>query len=175
MISTERATEIARSIVDARIHINVWGDATAIDNNLTGGIELAHAVASGYVSQLTNSGERRLTEAHKRITALRESLLTNPEPVESNHVECMTPDGTRLVLMRTDGEHPEAVVAHSAVLEDHREGDEPYASFIVTGAEWRDDINEQAPCMVGRWASYASAETFPMTSCGFQVYWDSVS
>jgi hypothetical protein len=171
MITTQRATEIARSIVAARIAINGHGEAALIDNNLMGGIELAHMVTSGYVGQLTSSGERRLMDAHKRIVELREAILMRPAPVPNDLVQCVTPDGTRLVLVRTDGDRHEPVKVGAEVQEDHCEGDGPYAAFIVTGAAWRDDIDE-GPIMMGRWASYATGEVYPMSTNGFQVAWE---
>lgn len=172
MISQKRVIEVARSIVDIRIALVVHGNAAMIDNNLMGGVELAHAVASGYISQLTLSGERRLMETRNRIAALRETLQSKPAlPAGMGSVSCTTPHGTTYYLINDETGRP--VRIGETVTADHTEGDEPYATFVVTGATWRDDINESSPCLVGRWSSYESAETYPMSSNGFQVHWES--
>lgn len=170
MITQQHAQKIARFIVDTRIAIAAQGDLATIDNYLTGGIELAHMVTSGYIDQLSASGELRLTTTYDRIKALREAV-SRPIGMTRPVIECETPDGVRLVLMRTGEEGDRPVAIGDAVSEDHWEDGERPARFIVTGATWRDDVNETAPCMVGRWANYSPGESFPMTANGFQVYW----
>ncbi len=61
---------IARFIVDTRIAIAARGDAAMIDNNLMGGIELAHAITSGYVDELSSGGYARLVDTRDRIITL---------------------------------------------------------------------------------------------------------
>jgi hypothetical protein len=189
MLSMERVIEIARSVVEIRTRITANGHGAMIDNNLHDGIELARAVNGGYVSQLTTAGERRLTVTAHVLAGLQATLagravLRDPDggaaqmskvnAEGAGPIEGTTPDGLRFALVRTDSVFYGAVFAGETVTADHTEGDEPYARFVVTGAVWRDDLDEGQLCMVGRWESYKSSETYPMSTNGFQARWEPI-
>jgi hypothetical protein len=50
---------------------------------------------------------------------------------------------------------------------------DPAESFVVTDSVRRDDIDETARCVIGRWVSDGSSatEVYPLSICGFQVEW----
>ena len=96
---------------------------------------------------------------------------------ESDLVECTTPSGARYYLTYSASGMP--VRIHTTVRECADSGDETSMltadhRFLVVGAVWRDDISEQAPCLVGRWLSdgHGEIETYPMPSEAFHVRWE---
>jgi hypothetical protein len=168
IITQERAVELARSVVDARIKIQVHGELAMIDNNLMGGIELAFAVTSGYVEQLSRSGERRLMETHNRIVALLETMRPKVVPTVTGPIEGTTPDGRTYTLTRTGPGACGPVLTGEAITSPM----EPEDRFIVTGAVWRDDICETALCVFGHWDSDGPTEGYPISMKVFNAKWE---
>lgn len=85
-------------------------------------------------------------------------------------IECTAPDGSTLKLKRSTYGYYWLPVPTGGHITDVT-GD----VFVVTGAVWRDDIDDDRPCIVGHWLGDViegrTTENYAMCSQGFNVRW----
>lgn len=105
----------------------------------------------------------------------RIAAAAKPRPMladlfDGTRVECVSRHGVRLTLSYSETGINGVPVTLGEEIHEVYPLD---GTFIVTGAEYRDDIDEDRPCVVGRWIYDGpdATEVYPVSSRGFRVRW----
>lgn len=166
------ARKVAKSIVTTINALTKRGDAALIDNMWSPAIALANSIHEGYVTGITAEGAQYLMSVNYQLIALNvpTPARTPGDLFDGTRVECVTPHGVRLTLSYAETGINGVPVTLGETINEVYPLD---GTFIVTGAVWRDDIDEARPCVVGRWTHDGpdATETYPMSSRDFGVRW----